>query len=64
MNRLVELLETHGVREACEKEANDLMKEVFLALSATGIPIEKLGPLETFSKHAFHSIGTLRQPVS
>jgi len=64
VNRLVELFETNGVREACEKEANELMKDVFLSLTSTGVSTDKLGMLELFSRHAFESIGTLRQPAS
>lgn len=64
IHRLIALFETYGVRQSCEKEADDLMKDVFLSLFATGIPVAKLASLESFSKHAFNSIGTLRQPAS
>ncbi len=62
--QIITSLEQSGIRAECEKSANQLMDEVFATLHQIGISQAKLGPLETFSRHAFDSIGTLRQVAS
>lgn len=64
VDQIVSVMERDGVREICEKEANALVEDLFKPLHARKIPARKLAPLETFSRYAFDSIGTLRQPVS
>jgi geranylgeranyl pyrophosphate synthase len=64
VERLVAIMEREGVRESCEKEANHLMEDLFTSLRALKIPIGKLSALESFSRYAFDSIGTLRQAPS
>lgn len=64
VSRLVTVMESQGVREACEKEANRLWQDLFTPLHAANVPQAKLGTLEAFARYAFDSIGTLRQTAT
>jgi len=64
VSKIVAIFEQKGVREACEKEAAALMSDVFSTLHESGIDSGRLTQLEAFSRHAFDTIGTLRQVAS